>query len=82
MDTERKRERRLCVWHLDSLGDDAHARGAIIICGSEKRLYEVTVTHSLPTKRPVCEKHLPAAWREWLVESAQRLESWRTEGER
>jgi hypothetical protein len=66
-ESERQDKRPACGYKVQQ------ADGSSKECGSEDRVYEVSGhsrTWNTPRKTPVCEKHLPDAWKKWNVDSA------------
>jgi hypothetical protein len=72
-ETERQGKRPSCGWPVPRTDDQGKTIGAKA-CGSEERVYNVKghgQNTGQPRETPVCEKHLPEAWKAWDVDSAQ-----------
>jgi hypothetical protein len=72
-ETERQDKRPACGWPLPRTDDKGKQIGTKD-CGSEERVYNVMgkgLYTGQKRETPVCEKHLPDAWKKWDVDSAQ-----------
>jgi hypothetical protein len=72
---ERIDKRPSCGWPVEQMSDDGKVVGRRP-CGSEERVFNVkghgkNIGRSRET--PICEKHLPDAWKTWDVDSAEPL---------
>jgi hypothetical protein len=71
-ESERQEKRPSCGWPVpkrDESGKQVGTRD----CGSEERVYNVKGWGGWtgrPRETPICEKHLPGAWKKWKVDSA------------
>ncbi len=74
-ETEREDKRPACGWPVPRT-DDQGKRIGTKDCGSEDRVYAVKGKGQYtdrPRETPVCEKHLPDAWKAWNVDSADKI---------
>ncbi len=71
--TENVEKRPSCGYSVKNPAPEA--RGGTIPCGSQQDLYSVkgTGTHGWLRETPVCGKHINDAWKNWKVESAERM---------
>lgn len=72
MNTENIDKRPKCGWPMPGGPDPAKNTGTVP-CGSEERVFNVKGRGrwGYPKETPVCEKHLPEAWKRWNVDSAE-----------
>jgi hypothetical protein len=72
MNTEQTDKRPKCDWPVPAEPNPAK-NGGTRPCGSEERVYNVKGhgRWGWAKKTPVCEKHLPEAWKKWNVDSAE-----------
>jgi hypothetical protein len=62
-----------CTWPITMQKD---GKSSTRHCGSEERLFNVKGRGGYtgrPRETPVCDKHLPEAWKRWKVEEAQPI---------
>ena len=70
-ETETQAKRPSCAWPVKKEGYQYPQP-----CGSEERVFTVkgSGNHTgRPRQTPICEKHLPEAWKAWNVDSAEPL---------
>ena len=70
--TEQQDKRPVCDWPVAKTNAQGKQIG-IKPCGSEERVYNVGgrgLWTGRPRDTPICEKHLPEAWKKWNVDSA------------
>jgi hypothetical protein len=71
-ETEHQDKRPSCAWPIEKKNEKGTPIG-IQACGSEERVYNVKGRGKYinrPRETPICEKHLPEAWKAWKVEEA------------
>jgi len=72
--SEQQDKRSKCAWPIPGklAGGSTHGKP----CGSEDRVFNVKGSGRYtgrPRETPICEKHLPEAWKAWSVDSAEPL---------
>jgi hypothetical protein len=72
-ESERQDKRPSCAWPVERKVSGGIERKS---CGSEERVFNVKGHGKYmgrPRETPICEKHLPEAWKAWNVDSATPL---------
>jgi hypothetical protein len=76
---ERQEKRPSCAWPVKRPMPRADGSGSVEVekpCGSEDRVFNVKGSGQYtgrPRETPVCQKHLPHAWKAWRVDSADPM---------
>jgi hypothetical protein len=71
-ENEQQDKRPACTWPVTKIDEAGKAIGRRD-CGSQRRVYNITgkgLWTGRARETPVCEKHLPDAWRKWNVDGA------------
>jgi hypothetical protein len=69
-ETEQISKRPACSWPIT---EQKEGKSSTRQCGSEERVFNVKGRGGYtgrPRETPVCDKHLPEAWKKWNVEEA------------